>query len=545
MQAPVLVLSAQTKRETGNSAQLGNIAAAKAVADIIRTSLGPKAMLKMILSAQGGILITNDGNAILREIEVSHPAAKTMIDLSKTQDEEVGDGTTSVIILAGEILSLAEPFLTRKVHPRIIIAGFSKALDDALVHLQKISIDIDPNNKAQVINVIKSCIGTKFISRWSDLMCSLAYDAVNIVKVVSEGRTEVDIKRYCKIEKIPGGEISDCYCIPGVLLNKDVTHPKMRRRIENPRVVLLDCNLEFKKNESSTIVNVSDEAAWLALLKEEEDFVKKQCDIIIKFKPDLVFTEKGISDLAQHFFVKNNITALRRLKKTDNNRLAKTTGATIVNRPEDLRESDIGTRCTLFEIQKIGDEYYSFITGKESKSCTILLRGATKDVLSEVERNIQDALAVTRNLVYEPKLVPGGGASEMSISAHLTEKSRTIAGVEQWPYHTIGVALEVIPRTLIQNTGANVIKSLTNLKAKHHKGESSTFGIDGVNGTVVDMKELGIWEPFQVKAQTIKTALEAACMLLRVDSIVSGLTNKKEGNRGGAPNQMPMGEDLE
>eukprot|EP01121_Diplochlamys_sp_Union-15-3_P016944 TRINITY_DN586_c0_g1_i3.p1 TRINITY_DN586_c0_g1~~TRINITY_DN586_c0_g1_i3.p1 ORF type:complete len:545 (-),score=104.89 TRINITY_DN586_c0_g1_i3:74-1708(-) len=542
MQAPVLVLNAQTKRESGKTAQLGNITAAKAVADIIRTALGPKSMLKMILSAQAGIVITNDGNAILREIDVAHPAAKAMIDLSKTQEEEVGDGTTSVIILAGEILASAEPFLERKVHPRIIIKGYTQALEDALAYLNKIAVEIDINNKAQVMNVIKSCIGTKFISRWSDLMCQLAYDAVNIVKVVQEGRTDVDLKRFCRIEKIQGGELTDSTVISGVIINKDVTHPKMKRRIENPRVVLLDCNLEFKKNESKTIVDVTDEEKWLELLKEEEDYVKKLCDQILKFKPNLVITEKGVSDLAQHFFVKNDVTVLRRFKKTDNVRIARTVGGSIVSRPEDLKESDVGTKCSLFEIKKIGDEYYTFIIGKDSKACTILLRGAMKDVLNEVERNLQDALAVAKNIVLEPKLVPGGGASEISISHYLIEKSRTISGVQQWPYHSIGVAMEVIPRTLIQNTGSNVMKLLTSLRAKHAKGENVTWGIDGEKGELADMTTLGIWEPFQVKAQTIKTAIEAACLLLRVDMIVSGLS--KKDSSGGVQQHSAANEDM-
>jgi len=437
---------------------------------------------------------------------------------------------------------MAEPFLARKVPPRVIIGGYIKALEDGLAHLNKISIDIDPNNKEKVLSVIKSCVGTKFISRWSDLMCGLAYDAVNIIKVVHEGRTEVDIKRFCRIEKIAGGEISDSSILPGVILNKDVVHSKMRRSIENPRVILLDCNLEFKKNQSSTIVDIENEEKWLALLKEEEEYVKKMCDFIIKFKPDLVVTEKGISDLAQHYFVKNNITALRRLKKTDNIRVSRTTGAAIVDRPEDLKESDVGLKCTLFEVQKIGDEYYAFITGKEAKACTILLRGAQKDILNEVERNLQDALAVARDVIFDPKLVPGGGASEMALAVHLTEKSRTIAGVEQWPYNSVGVALEVIPRTLLQNTGASVIKVLTSLRAKHAKDENPTWGIDGDKGVLADMKELGIWEPFQVKAQTLKTAIEAACMLLRVDHIVSGIS-KKDKDKGSGPSQHGGEED--
>eukprot|EP01098_Paradermamoeba_levis_P011367 TRINITY_DN485_c0_g1_i3.p1 TRINITY_DN485_c0_g1~~TRINITY_DN485_c0_g1_i3.p1 ORF type:complete len:281 (+),score=108.04 TRINITY_DN485_c0_g1_i3:52-843(+) len=254
---PILVLNTNIKRETGRKAQTGNIAAAKAVADVIRTCLGPKAMLKMLLDPMGGIVMTNDGNSILREIDVSHPAAKSMIDLSKTQDEEVGDGTTSVIILAGEILSVAEPWLNRNVHPTVLIAGFTRALDDALEYMNKLAFKVDLNNREEMLNLVKSSLATKFGSHWMDLMCGLALDAVKIVNIEVEGRKEVDIKRYVKIEKIPGGEFEESRVVAGVILNKDVTHAGMRRRIENPRVLLLDCNLEYKKGESNINMELS------------------------------------------------------------------------------------------------------------------------------------------------------------------------------------------------------------------------------------------------------------------------------------------------
>eukprot|EP01102_Stenamoeba_stenopodia_P008945 TRINITY_DN2616_c0_g4_i1.p1 TRINITY_DN2616_c0_g4~~TRINITY_DN2616_c0_g4_i1.p1 ORF type:complete len:551 (-),score=162.04 TRINITY_DN2616_c0_g4_i1:63-1715(-) len=545
MQAPILVLNTNTTREQGRKAQLSNIAAAKAVADIIRTCLGPRAMLKMILDPMGGIHMTNDGNAILREIDVTHPAAKSMIELSRAQDEEVGDGTTSVSILAGEMLTVAEPWLERNLHPTEIISAFRRALDDGLSHLEKIAVKIDANNRGEILKVIKSCLGTKFANRWSSLMCELALDAVLTVTTETNGKKEIDIKRYAKVEKIPGGEIEECQVIKGVILNKDVTHSKMRRRIENPRVLLLDCNLEYKKGESQTNVEIEKEDDWKALLKAEEEYIQRICDDIIKFKPDLVITEKGLSDLAQHYLVKHNITALRRLRKTDNNRIARAVGATIVNRTDEIKESDIGTGCGLFEIRKIGDEYFSFITEcKNPKACTILLRGASKDVLNEIERNLQDAICVARNVAIEPRLLPGGGAVEMSVSQALVEKSKSIEGIQQWPYRAVALALEVIPRTLAQNCGAKVVRLLTELRAKHASGgvENSSWGIDGNKGVLADMKDLGVWEPFSVKAQTLKTAIEAACLLLRVDDIFSGLS-KKGGAGGGGQSQPQITEE--
>jgi T-complex protein 1 subunit gamma len=290
-------------------------------------------------------------------------------------------------------------------------------------------------------------------------------------------------------------------------------------------------------------VEIEKEEDWEKLMKEEEDFIENMCNEITKLKPDLVITEKGLSDLAQHFFVKNNITALRRLKKSDNDRIARLCGATIINRVEDIQESDVG-KCSLFEVQKIGDEYFSFITQSEkANTCTILLRGASKDVLNEVERNLHDALNVAKNVILFPKLVPGGGAAEMSISQHLLEKSKSIEGVKQWPYRAISLAFEVIPRTLAQNCGAKTVRVLTELRSKHAVSpiENSSWGINGDTGFPADMKELGILDSFAVKVQTIKTSIESACLLLRVDEIVSGIS--KKGGAGGRPEEIPRDLD--
>ncbi|KAI0025699.1 T-complex protein 1 [Xylariomycetidae sp. FL0641] len=533
MQAPVLVMNTQSgERQFGRQAQLSNIAAAKTVADIIRSCLGPKAMLKMLLDPMGGIVLTNDGHAILREIEVSHPAAKSMIELSRTQDEEVGDGTTTVIILGGEILAQALPQLERNIHPVVIISAFKRALKDALDIIDEVSLPVDVNDDKAMNNLISSSIGTKFVSRWTDLMCSLALKAVRTVSwEAGNGKQEVDIKRYARVEKVPGGEIEDSQVLDGVMLNKDITHPKMRRKIENPRIILLDCPLEYKKGESQTNIEITKEEDWKRILEIEEEQVKSMCETILAFSPDLVITEKGVSDLAQHYFMKANVTALRRVRKTDNNRIARATGATIVNRVDDLQESDVGTKCGLFEVEKIGDEYFSFLTKcKTPKACTLLLRGPSKDILNEIERNLQDAMGVARNVMFHPRLSPGGGATEMAVATRLGQLARNIEGVQQWPYKAVADALEVIPRTLVQNAGASPVRVLTELRAKHSEGKSS-WGINGETGTIVDMKEYGIWEPEAIKLQSIKTAIEAACLLLRVDDICSA----KKAQQMGAP----------
>ncbi|XP_050044153.1 T-complex protein 1 subunit gamma [Dermacentor andersoni] len=544
-QVPILVLSQNTKRESGRKVQIENVRAAKAVADVVRTCLGPRAMLKMLMNPIGGIIMTNDGNAILREITVQHPAAKSMIEISRTQDEEVGDGTTSVIILAGELLSAALPFLEQNMHPTVIISAYRQALEDIITIMKdKVSTPVDVNNPEQMTDIVKSCIGTKLISKWGDLACKIAIDAVKTVCIEEGGRKEIDIKRYAKVEKIPGGAIEDSCVLRGVMLNKDVTHPRMKRRIEKPRIVLLDCNLEYKKGESQTNIEISREEDFTKILEIEEQYIQQICSDIIKLKPDVVITEKGISDLAQHYLMKADISCVRRVRKTDNNRIARVCGATIANRTDELREEDVGTKAGLFEIKKIGEEYFCFITECEDpKACTILLRGASKDVLQEVERNLQDAMCVARNVLLEPRLVPGGGAVEMAVGHLLTEKSKNLTGVQQWPYRALAKALEIIPATLIQNCGGNTIRTLTALKAKHAAGEGVNWSIDGETGNIVPTDELKVWEPMVVKLQAYKTAIETAILLLRIDDILSGSKKKGKGDGDQTPSQPAPTEE--
>jgi len=480
----------------------------------------------MLLDPMGGIVLTNDGHAILREVDVSHPAAKSMLELSRAQDEEVGDGTTSVIVLSGELLTVAQPFLGQKIHPTVIVRGFYQALERSLQVIDDMALDVDLKDEKLLQQLISSVIGTKFVTRYGDKFVNMAIQAVKTVSVARAGRkTEVDIKKYAKVEKIPGGEMSESRVLTGVMINKDVAHHKMKRKIIKPRVLLLDCPLEYKKPESASNVELATEDDFDALLKEEEESIRQMCADIISFKPDIVFTEKGLSDLAQHFLVKAGITAIRRLRKTDNNRIARATGATIVHRPDEIAESDIGTRCGLFEVRKIGDEYFTFLEECEDpKACTIVLRGASKDVLMEVERNLQDAMRVAKNLMVSPKLVPGGGAIEMAVSQALMQHSTNITDVHQLPFKAVAKALEVIPRTLLENCGADVVRQITKLRAKHVNGQNPNMGVDGTTGKLTDMAKLGVWDSYEVKVQTIKTAIESSCMLLRIDDIVSGLS---------------------
>lgn len=540
-QPQVYVLNQQAaKQEEGRKVQLENIQAGKTVADVIRTCLGPRAMLKMLMDPMGGIVMTSDGNAILREIMVQHPAAKSLIETARSQDEEVGDGTTSVVILAGEMLAVATPFMEQQEHPVVVIGAYLRALDDSLNFLSdSIAQPIDTSDKEALLSSLEAVIGTKMLRKWSRLACEIALAAVQTVFLEDRGTKEIDIKRYAKVEKIPGGELEDSQVLRGVMVNKDVTHPQMRRRIEKPRILLMDCNLEYTKGESKTDMEFVKDQDFTRLLQMEEEYIKRICEKIIEHKPDLVITEKGISDLAQHYLAKQNISALRRVRKSDNNRIARACGATIVSRPDEIKDSDMGTGCGLFEVRKVGDEYFTFIEEcTNPKACTILLRGASKDILMEVERNLQDAMHAARNILLDPRLVPGGGATEMELSVRLTEKAKGIEGIAQWPYRAVAKALEVVPRTLIQNCGGNAIRTLTALRAKHAAGDQTTWGIDGDSGEIADMKQVGVYEPVRVKSQTIKTAVETAIMLLRIDKIVSGIKRPQSEEQQGAGQQQ-------
>lgn len=543
--APILIMNTRTERETGKKAQYANIAVAKAISDIVITTLGPRSMLKMLIDPMGGIVMTNDGHAILREIDVKHPAGKSIIELARMQDEEVGDGTTSVVVLTGEMMQNARPYIERDIHPSIIVGAYFRALEDASKALAEIAIPIDLNDENDVKKAIYSCVGTKFSDRWGSLVVDLSLKACRVVLsgLNNPSKLSVEIKRYAKIEKIPGGNLDECRVLNGVMVNKDITHPSMRRSIKNPRILLMDCPLEYKKAESQTNMEMSKETDMVEALQQESAEIAQMASFIMKWNPDVVITEKGLSDLIQHYLLKQNITCIRRIRKTDNNRIARVSGAKIVSRPEEIQESDIGTQCHSFLVKLIGEEYFCFFEDCEKPSaCSILLRGGSKDSLNELERNLHDALGVARNVFSSPMLVPGGGATEMELSVRLNEKAKSIQGLQQKPYRAVAFALEVIPRTLAQNCGGDVVRLLTELRAKHSDESGKFFGIDGNKGVITDVRTINVWEPLLVKSQVIKTAIESACMLLRIDDVVSGMKKKEKntGPQGGPePGQEP------
>ncbi|KRZ67418.1 T-complex protein 1 subunit gamma [Trichinella papuae] len=529
-QIPILILGEEVKRESGDSVRLNNINSAAAIADVIRTCLGPRAMLKMVIDGMGGISITNDGNAILRELQVQDAAAKAMIEISRTQDQETGDGTTSVIILAAEFMRAVKPFLQQGFHPIKIITTLQSILDDVTVALKdQLSQEIDVNNENEILRIVRSCLGTKIVERYVPLATKMAIEAVKIVmKKNGNNRKEIDIKRFVRIEKIPGGSLSDSELLKGVVLNKDVLHPKMRRYIENPRIILLDGALEYKKAESKMSMNAINVEEVLHL---EEAALREMCAAIIALKPDLVFTEKGCSDLIQEYLMRSNISVIRRVKKTDNDRLSRVCGAQIVSDVFDLNESDVGTKATLFEVEQIGHEYFAKVLNhNDPHACTLILRGPNKDLLKEIERNFNDALNVVRNVYMNPRAVPGGGAVEMCLGHILKKKAFDKEGVAQFIYNAIADAFEIIPLTLLSNCDSNPIREITSLRVKYAK-DISTWGVNGCTGNLVDMHTYNVWDPLLVKQQIYKSALEVTTvMILRIDDIVSGVKSKRDNS---------------
>mmetsp|Transcript_40806 Transcript_40806/g.79899 ORF Transcript_40806/g.79899 Transcript_40806/m.79899 type:complete len:476 (-) Transcript_40806:562-1989(-) len=456
--------------------QYHNITAAKATAGIIRTTLGPRSMLKMIIDNQGGIVITNDGFCVLREIEIGHPAAKSIIELSKSQDSEIGDGTTTIVVLVSEFLRISEILMKQKFHPNQLMASFFQALVDITFFLENnLACRLDSKNFQDMIKVIMTTICTKLVGKFSRLICELSFKAI----VTSKSKIEnYNFNNLLKIEKIPFGRFEDSKILSGIMLAKDISHPKMRRKIINPKIILLDCPIEYKKGESQVAIEMVDENDWENLLKAEENYIMFICTLLKKFKPDVIISEKGVSDLALHYLYKSNISVIRRIKKSENLRLAKATGSTIISSIEDMEFNDLG-KAGNFEVKKIGQEYYSFITGcNESKSFTILLFGPSRDILDEIERNLHDALCVAKNIFSNPKVIPGGGATELAIGNFLVKKSEEKKNNSFFIYKSLALAFEIVPKTLIENFGGSVVYPISQLRSIHRKN-GFFFGFDG------------------------------------------------------------------
>ena len=532
---PVLILKEGASQTKGRDAQKNNIAAAKLISEVVRSSLGPRGMDKMLVDGLGDVTITNDGATILKEIDVQHPAAKMMVEISKATDNEVGDGTSSVVVLAGALIEKAEELITKDVHPTIIVDGYRKSALKSIEIFNHLAQKIDPGNKSELIRVARTSMQTKLVSRDSDELSEVVVNAALQVSEPNESAYIIDIDDV-KVEKKTGGSLRDTKLIKGIVLDKEVVHGGMPKRVEKAKIALINSALEIEKTEFDAKINISSPDQMKMFLDEENKMLKNMVDKIISSGANVAICQKGIDDVAQHYLAKSNVLSVRRVKESDMTKLSRATGARIVNNLEDLSSKDLGS-ADLVEERKVETDKWVFIEGcKHPKAVTILIRGGSQRVVDEAERSIHDALMVTKDVMEKPSIVAGGGSPESYVAGKLREWSSTLSGREQLAADKFAESLEVIPLALAENAGMDPIDTLTELRSKQTKG-SKWSGIDARGGKVVDMSKLDIVEPLSVKEQIIKSATEVASMILRIDDVIA---SSKSG--GGPPGGgMPPG----
>ncbi len=531
---PVLILKEGASQTKGRDAQKNNIAAAKLIAEVVRSSLGPRGMDKMLVDGLGDVTITNDGATILKEIDVQHPAAKMMVEISKATDNEVGDGTSSVVVLAGALIEKAEELINKDVHPTIIVDGYRKSALKSIEIFNQIAQKIDASNRVELIKIARTSMQTKLVSKESDELSQVVVNAALQVSEPKESGYSVDIDDV-KVEKKAGGSLRDTKLIKGIVLDKEVVHGGMPKRVEKAKIALVNSALEIEKTEFDAKINISSPDQMKMFLEEENRMLKRMVDKIISSGANVAICQKGIDDVAQHYLAKSSILSVRRVKESDMTKLARATGARIVNNLEDLGTKDLGL-ADLVEERKVETDKWVFIEGcKHPKAVTILIRGGSQRVVDEADRSLHDALMVTKDVIERPFIVAGGGSPESYVAGKLREWSSTLSGREQLAADKFAESLEVIPLALAENAGMDPIDTLTELRSKQAKG-SKWSGIDARSAKIVDMSKLDIVEPLSVKEQIIKSATEVASMILRIDDVIA---SSKSG--GGAPGGMPPG----
>ncbi|AIF68550.1 thermosome subunit [Palaeococcus pacificus DY20341] len=535
---PVVILPEGTQRYVGRDAQRLNILAARIIAETVRTTLGPKGMDKMLVDSLGDIVITNDGATILDEMDIQHPAAKMMVEVAKTQDKEAGDGTTTAVVIAGELLRKAEELLDQNIHPSIIVKGYTMAAEKAQEIIDSIAKDVEVDDEATLLKAAITSITGKSAEEEREYLAKVAVDAVKQVAEKIDGKWHVDIDNI-KFEKKEGGSVKDTQLIKGVVIDKERVHPGMPKRVEGAKIALINEALEVKETETDAEIRITSPEQLQAFLEQEERMLKEMVDKIVATGANVVFVQKGIDDLAQHYLAKAGILAVRRVKKSDMEKLAKATGAKIVTNIRDLTSEDLG-EAELVEERKIAGENMIFVEGcKNPKAVTILIRGGTEHVIDEVERALEDAVKVVKDIVEDGKIIAGGGATEIELAIKLDEFAKEVGGKEQLAIEAFAEALKVIPRTLAENAGLDPIETLVKVTAAH-KETGPTVGVDVFEGGHADMMERGVIEPVRVKKQAIKSASEAAIMILRIDDVIAA--SKLEKDKGG---DMGGGEDFE
>jgi archaeal chaperonin len=530
-QTPILVLKEGTKRERGRGALSNNIAAAKAIADAVRSTLGPRGLDKMLVDSMGDVVVTNDGVTILKEMDVEHPAAKMLVEVAKTQDQEAGDGTTTAVILAGELLKRAEALIEQNIHPTIISQGYRLAAQKALEVLNGVAEPVKIDDPDTLRRVAVTSMSSKSVSFNRDMLADIAVKAVQAVAEKHEKGYTVDLDDI-QIVKKQGGSITDSQLIEGVIVDKEKVHSGMPARVETPKIALLDAALEIKKTEIDAKIEINEPSQLNAFLQEEENMLHRMVDQVKKSGANVVFCQKGIDDLAQHFLAKEGIYAVRRVKKSDMEKLAKATGANIVSKVSELSPEDVGA-AGLVEERKIGEDSLTFVSGaKNARAVSVLLRGGTEHVLDEIERSMDDALNVVAVAVEDGKVVYGGGASAEELAMHLRDEAAKVGGREQMAFEMFAEALETVPRTLAENAGLDPIDILIELRQSHKSGKKFS-GVNVYSGKVDDMKVLHVVEPIRVGRQAIESATDAAVMILRIDDVIASKSTSPPGGGGG------------
>ncbi|MEM1682506.1 MAG: thermosome subunit beta [Sulfolobales archaeon] len=524
---PVLILKEGSTRTAGFEALRNNMMAAITVAEMLRTTYGPRGMDKMLVDTIGDVTITNDGATILDKMDVQHPTAKMLVQIAKGQDEEVGDGTKTSVIFAGELLKAAEELLLKNVHPTVIINGYKKALEEASRYANEIAEDIDPQNFELLKKIASTALTSKAVHGVKDHFAEIAVKAVQQVVEERGGRKYVDIDNIQIIKK-HGGSLADTKLVYGIILDKEVVHPGMPKRVEKARILLLDAPLEIEKTEIDAEIRISDPEQMRKFLEEKENILKSMVDKIVAVGANVVICQKGIDDVAQHFLAKKGILAVRRVKRSDMEKLERATGGRIISNIEDLTENDLGY-AELVEERKVGEDKMVFIEGtKNPKAVSILIRGGLERVVDEAERVFRDALSVVADVVKVPKVVYGAGAFEIELARHIRDYANKVGGKESLAIEAFAKALEGIVATLMENAGLDPIEKLSELRRAHSQADGRYFGINVYTGTIEDSRKMGVVEPLIVKTNALKAGTEAATMILRIDDIIAASRAKEE-----------------
>ena len=541
-QVPIVLLKEGTSETKGNQAQRNNITAAKTVAEIVRTSLGPRGMDKMLVDTLGYVTISNDGATILKEVDVQHPSAKMMVEISKSTDNEVGDGTTSTVVLAGSLLEKAEELITKNVHPTVVVEGFKKASQKAIETLKEIATKVDPTEKAFLNKIAKTSMASKMVSADSKELADMVVDAVLAVAEKSGDKYKIDIDNV-KVEKKAGGSIRDTEFIHGVVLDKEVVHGGMPKRIENAKIAVINSPLEIEKTEFDAKININSPDQMQKFIDEENKMLKAMVDKVVAAGANVLLCQKGIDDIAQHYLANAGILAVRRIKESDMYKLSKATGARIVNNLDELSAADLGY-AKLAEERKVETDKWVFVEEcKNPKSVNILIRGGSQRVVDEAERSVHDAIMTVKDVVEYPYVLVGGGAPEAIASMKLRDWASSLSGRAQLAAEKFADGIETIPIVLAENAGMDPLDTQVQLRSKSTSGKAR-FGIDVLNGKVADLAAKDIYEPLAVKEQVINAATEAACMILRIDDVIAASKSKDMpkpgGGMGGGNGDMDM-----